>query len=158
MRRSSNNNSGYLSDDDDGLSDGECDHSDVDRLLETLEQLDDELVSDVGELSEDLAGDRVRRSYRRYPTASSDRVRAWDDVSLDEAYWRWPVSFAPAPAAFAPANTVWRQPAHAFTSRGMTGIDSAYASPLGADLYAPAATSRLFSSASRPYPQRCVRP
>lgn len=167
--RRGNNNNGYLSEDDDNeddtFSDGECNPSDIDSLLDTLEKLDEELVSEVGDLSEDLSGEANRRNQRQYSRVTPmDRYRGWEEVSdfrPVEVERRWPMPYmmtTPPPMAdFSSAGPVWRYPmsSSAFSgypssaSRTMGGMDAYHS----IDLYTPAATSRQFSS-SRLFPQR----
>lgn len=167
--RSGKNNSGYLSDDDEdegAFSNGECNQSDIDSLLDTLEKLDEELVSEIGDLSEDLSGEANRGEQRQYSRVTPmDRHRGWEEVSdfrpvEVERHWPMPYMMTAPPASmtdFSAAGPVWRYPmsSAAFSghpasgSRTMGGMNAYHST----DLYTPASTSRQFTS-TRPFPQR----
>uniref|UniRef100_K3WV85 WW domain-containing protein n=1 Tax=Globisporangium ultimum (strain ATCC 200006 / CBS 805.95 / DAOM BR144) TaxID=431595 RepID=K3WV85_GLOUD len=123
-RTMSNNHSGYLTDNDEEdedenrfFSDGEGNQSEIGSLLDTLEKLDEELVSEVGELSEDLLEEtRHKKSPKVSPT---DRYRGWDGnnehqnyADVDDFRHYLPMSYMMPPALpsdFAAASA-WRYP------------------------------------------------
>lgn len=150
----SNNNRNTSGDDDDGdLSDGECNQSEIDSLLDTLEKLNDDLVSEAGDVSGGLAAEGGGYRHRAPPM---ERYRGWEYVpEVDHVRGYCPSSYAVVPPNYAP---MWRYPPNTSLSRvpmpgqPVVGFESFYLP--GADMYAPTTTSHL----GRPFPQRyCAR-
>lgn len=167
VRRSSNNHNAGVSGDneddgDDGvLSDGECNNdnqSEIDSLLDTLEKLNDELMSEADDHRPPGESGSFHHPHQRLRafTPSMDRYRGWEyypegPESMRSGYC--PPAYTMVPPDFSP---MWRYPpsAASLSRMAMPGmaIDGFYAPP-GVDMYAPTSVARE-TGFGRPFPQR----